>query len=202
MKQNQQENTETNNQELIFKSIYEKYYSELCLYARKFVADDEEAEEIVQNIIVKLWDQKDRINEIQSISSYLFRFVRNHCLNYIKHQKYIDAYKDSSWIELKRIETEQYTELTNFEIQKQVIDAIEALPERCREVFEMSRFDGLKYKEIADQLGITVKAVEANISRALTSLRKSLKEYLLIDMLIISIFFIAKHIGEFSNLLS
>lgn len=197
-----QKNEHFESDELMFQSIYDTYYTELCLFAKRFVYSDEESEEIVQGVIVRLWTQREKILQIQSVRSYLYTSVRNHCLNYIKHQKYVDAYRDSARHELKEIESEGADEFLNFEVKEKIEVAINDLPERCREVFEMSRFDGLKYREIADQLGITVKAVEANISRALSSLRKSLREYLLVDLIVISIIFCSHGIGDILFLLS
>lgn len=164
--------------ELFFESIYIQYYSGLCAFAKSFVLDSDEAEEIVQGIILKLWEQKETSYEIVSMKSYLYRAVRNTCLNYIKHQKIQSQYKDASWIKLKEIESDFIDPYQNTELEEHIQEAINSLPERCREVFEMSRFDGLKNKEISEKLDITVKAVEANITRALSSLRKNISKYL------------------------
>lgn len=164
--------------EAYFESIYVQYYSSLCVFAKTFVNDNDEAEEIVQGIILKLWEQKESLLEIISLKSYLYRAVRNTCLNYIKHQKIESQYRDSSWIKLKEIESDFIDPYQNTELEEHINEAIAELPERCREVFELSRFDGLKNKEISEKLTISVKAVEANITRALSSLRKKIELYI------------------------
>lgn len=175
----------------IFETIYNQYYKGLCNYAYNFIPDVDEAEEIVQSIILKLWEQKENLEAIQSMKSYLYRSVKNTCLNYIKHQKLENKYKEKAWTDLKQIETEFIDPYHNTELETQINQAINELPERCREVFELSRFEGKKNKEISEHLDISIKAVEANITRALSTLRKKVAEYMqtekpLIVLLIIS----------------
>lgn len=162
-----------------FQSVYKTYYSRLCVFAYGFLQNENDAEEIVQNVIMKLWEQKDKINEIENMQAYLFRSVRNQCLNFIKRDKLANVYKTEAWKELKELEeqTMSNTQPEDNEQQiKQLKDAIETLPERCQEVLKMSKFEGLKNKEIADELQISLKAVEANISRAFTLIRKNFKK--------------------------
>lgn len=162
-----------------FQSVYKTYYSRLCVFAYGFLQNENDAEEIVQNVIMKLWEQKDKINEIENMQAYLFRSVKNQCLNFIKRDKLANVYKTEAWKELKELEeqTMSSTQPEDNEQQiKQLKDAIETLPERCQEVLKMSKFEGLKNKEIADELQISLKAVEANISRAFTLIRKNFKK--------------------------
>ncbi|MBO7055293.1 MAG: RNA polymerase sigma-70 factor [Bacteroidales bacterium] len=162
-----------------FQSVYKTYYSRLCVFACGFLQNENDAEEIVQNVILKLWEQKDKINEIENMQAYLFRSVKNQCLNFIKRNKLADVYKTEAWKELKELEeqTMSNTQPEDNEQQiKQLKEAIETLPERCQEVLKMSKFEGLKNKEIADELQISLKAVEANISRAFTLIRKNFQK--------------------------
>jgi len=184
-----QDNKETdgtiNNFELLFEDIYKRYYVELCMFAQRFIPLAEEAEEIVQDVIYKLWENKESIDSIQSVRSYLYTSVRNKSLNLLKHKKIEEKYRDEAWIELKSIENAVYEEASANELQEKISHSIDELPDRCREVFLLSRTEGLKNKDISERLGITVKAVEANISRALSSLRLSLKEYLGAELIVI-----------------
>jgi len=164
--------------ENLFQSIYSDYYPSLCVFAKTFLYDGDEAEEIVQGVILKLWEQKESIDGINSLKSYLYRAVRNTCLNFIKHQKLETKYKDSAWVELKKIESDFIDPYQNTELEEHINSAIQELPDRCKEVFEMSRFDGFKNKEISERLDISIKAVEANITRALSTLRKKIAVYL------------------------
>ncbi|MCQ2958733.1 MAG: RNA polymerase sigma-70 factor [Bacteroidales bacterium] len=160
---------------LLFQSIYEQYYAKLCVFAASILNNEEEAEEIVQNVIYKLWEKRDSYDSIENLSSYLFRSVKNHCINTINHKKTEEKYLNEAWTELKSIEIKSIEypfEKDNKE--EQLHSAIQTLPERCKEVLSMSKFEGLKNKEIAEQLNISVKAVEANITRAFSLLRKTL----------------------------
>lgn len=162
-----------------FQSVYKTYYSRLCVFAYGFLQNENDAEEIVQNVIMKLWEQKDKINEIENMQAYLFRSVKNQCLNFIKRDKLANVYKTEAWKELKELEEQTMSNMQpedNEQQIKQLKDAIETLPERCQEVLKMSKFEGLKNKEIADELQISLKAVEANISRAFTLIRKNFKK--------------------------
>jgi len=159
----------------------------------RFIDDRDDAEEIVQDIIFKLWQQKELLESIKSLKAYLFRSVHNRCLNFIKHELHKEKYIDKAWGELKKIELENFEDMQNRELEEKLNNAIHALPERCREVFLLSRFEGKKNKEISEQLGISVKAVEANITRALVSVREKLKSYLNVNLLVaISLLFIVK----------
>lgn len=175
----------------IFEIIYSQYYSSLCSYAYTFIPDEDEAEEIVQSIILKLWEQKENLDAIQSLKSYLYRSVKNTCLNFIKHQKLEEKYRESAWVELKKIESEFIDPYHNKELENHITKAINELPERCREVFELSRFEGKKNKEISECLDISTKAVEANITRALATLRKKVTEYMKSEKPLITLFIIS-----------
>lgn len=184
-------NLHTQNYDLIFEEIYSKYYSGLCTYAYNFIPDYDEAEEIVQGIILKLWEQKDNLDVIQSLKSYLYRSVKNTCLNYLKHQKLEEKYKEKAWVELKKIEADFIDPYHNKELEYHITNAIKELPDRCREVFELSRFEGKKNKEISEHLDISTKAVEANITRALSTLRKKVAEYMKSEKTLITLFIIS-----------
>lgn len=161
----------------LFKSLYSQYYEKLCIFATSIIGDDDEAEaeEIVQHVIFKLWEQRDKFDTIGNISSYLYRSVKNNCLNEISHKKIHDKYQSETLTELKEIEIQAVEHDNDDERKGQLKKAIEQLPERCQEVLVMSKFEGLKHKEIAEQLNISIKAVEANITRAFTLLRKYMK---------------------------
>jgi RNA polymerase sigma-70 factor (ECF subfamily) len=179
--------------EQLFAEIYSKHYSELCIYAVRFLKDEDEAEEIVQEIIFKLWEQREQLENVNSLRSYLYRSVHNRCLNYIKHQLHKNKYQDKAYVEMKKLELESAEDYQQKELEDKVHAAIHSLPDRCKEVFQLSRFEGKKNKEISDHLGISVKAVEANITRALSALRESLDKYLKIELIVILTIFL-KHL--------
>lgn len=173
--------------EQAFELLFRKYYVRLCGFADKFIANTAESEEIVQEVFLNIWKKRDQLKLADDIRPYLFKSVQNFCFNLIEHKKVEDqyysvidlAYKDSTE------DFNTYESVLYAELQKNVEKAISSLPTECRNIFQMSRQEGLKYKEIADRLGISVKTVETQMSRALTKLKTELKDFLTI--LIISI---------------
>ncbi len=159
-----------------FELIYNEFFGVLVSYAFRFLDTVEDAEEIVQEVFVKFWDKCDRLAPDSSIKSYLYRSVHNTCLNKLKHEKVKDGYKDyvvrymeDSFV----IEVEDEGEVN---LLDRILKEIDKLPPRCREIFKLSRFEGLKYQEIADHLEISVKTVEVQMGKALKVLRESLKD--------------------------
>lgn len=159
----------------LFESIYKQHYKKLCVFANSYTSDEDEAEEIVQRVITKLWEQRDSYDSIENLNSYLFRSVKNHCLNTISHKKIEEKYQSEAWNELKLMEIKAIEDNLQEEKEQKLKKAIDELPERCQDVLKLSKFEGLKNKEIAEKLQISVKAVEANITRAFSALRKALK---------------------------
>jgi RNA polymerase sigma-70 factor (ECF subfamily) len=159
-----------------FEIVFNENYGLLCAYASKFVNEDEQAEEIVQEVFVKFWEKCETIDPDSSIKSYLYRSVHNTCLNYIKHQKVKDAYREyainffSSSSESMDLEAEQ-RELINL-----IHEEIDNLPPRCSEIFKLSRYEGLKYQEIAEHLEISIKTVEVQMGKALRILRDKFRQ--------------------------
>jgi RNA polymerase sigma-70 factor, ECF subfamily len=160
-----------------FESLFRQYYQTLCFYALKFVNDRDTAEEIVQDLFYKIWEKKAELQINTSVKSYLFTATHNRCLKYIEHRKVEMKYQHYYLEHESEIDNELYTTESPMELQLIVNQTLEALPERCGNIFRLSRFEGLKYHEIAKKLSISVKTVEANMGKALKMLRKSLKEY-------------------------
>lgn len=161
--------------DILFHDLYTKYYQKLCVFANTFLFDEDESEEIVQRVMTKLWEQRQDYDTILNINSYLYRSVRNHCINTINHKKIEEKYKSETWNELKALEISAIEEDFSAEKEKKLKQAISTLPQRCQDVLTLSKFQGLKNKEIAEQLNISIKAVEANITRAFVTLRKTLQ---------------------------
>ena len=164
--------------ERIFEATFRKYYQSLCNYANSILKEMDEAEEVVQNLFLSIWEKRTDLEINVSLKSYLYRAVHNHCLNRIKHLKIREEYQhyatnfyDSSY------ESVSQTVMTN-ELEQKIEEAIRKLPEQCRLIFRMSRFDELKYHEIAKQLELSPKTIENQIGKALKFLRIELAEYL------------------------
>ncbi len=158
-----------------FELVFNENYSLLCAYAYKFLTDDDQAEEVVQEVFVKFWEKCDRIEPDSSVKSYLYRSVHNTCLNYIKHQKVKDAYKEY-FLMYQNIFEDSDVSKEQQEIIKMIYEEIDNLPPRCSEIFKLSRFEGLKYQEIAEHLNISIKTVEVQMGKALKVLREKFSE--------------------------
>jgi len=159
-----------------FESLFRSSYVSLVRYATSFVRDHDSAEEIVQDLFFKLWNERDRITIETSLNGYLFRSVHNRCLHLLEHRKVIEKHERETVIGQKR-SIESVSEQVQYnELQSSVAKILERLPERCGKIFCMNRFEGLKYNEIADKLAISVKTVEADMGKALKEFRKALRE--------------------------
>jgi len=162
-----------------FEILFKQYYTELCNFALKYTKNNEDAEEVVQDVFYKIWEKRSFINIKISIKSYLYISVRNKCLQNINHKKIVRIYE--KYID-KQDNTEASTPHENLVYEESIEifnEALNTLPERCIEIFKLSRFEGLKYKEIAKKMSVSVKTVEANISKALKTFRNYFPEYAL-----------------------
>ncbi len=160
-----------------FEIIFKSHYVKLTLYANKFLNDINVSEEIVSEALAFLWEKRDSIVFSVSVTAYLYKMVQNKCMNYIKHQKIENEYvnymiRNKLLGELPDHDSNPYDEK---ELAAQIRMAIDNLPEKCKVVFEMSRFQYLKNKEIAQKLNISQNTVERHITIAFEKLRHSLK---------------------------
>ena len=150
----------------------------MCGYAKKYIDDIDQAEEIVQDMFFNFWQKRYQVDINISLEAYLFRSVRNSCLNYLKHLKVREEHRLATNHELKRKEQEVHDNVVALELQERINDVIEQLPAERKKIFKMSRYEELKYKEIAEKLNLSVKTVEAQMSKALKFLRLHLSDYL------------------------
>lgn len=159
-----------------FEALFLKYYPPLCAYARMFVEPDD-GQEIVSDVMVWLWENREMSTFDLSVKSYLFRAVKNRCLTLIRHNEVRQKVEETIFDNLQS----QYDDPDFYivdELTKKIEEALASLPENVRETFEMNRFQNLTYNEIADRLGISPKTVDYRIQQALKLLRISLKDYL------------------------
>ncbi len=164
--------------ETAFEMIFKEHYQALCRYANSFLTDRDEAEEVVQSSFLSIWEKRSVIMITTSLKAYLYQAIRNRCLNVIKHEKVKKQHIQHETV--MRVNHHQATSdavLSN-ELEQKIYVAMQALPEQCRLVFKLSRFEELKYQEIADQLEISVKTVENQIGKALKIMREQLRDYL------------------------
>lgn len=163
-----------------FDSLFRKYHHRLLLYTRKFIDNESDALDIVQNVFVAVWENKKFRDEDERVQAYLFSAIRNSCLNYLKHQKIVRKFEHDAVLEIREMEALNYQSgersLIETENIRQISEAIESLSEIYRQVIVLSRFEGLKNQEIAEQLGIPVRTVETRIFRALSLLKEKISQ--------------------------
>ena len=155
---------------LAYNQLFDKYYMPLCVYSLKYCDSFQLAEDIVQDLFVKLWDEKIYMKFDNSISPYLFKAVKNNTLQGIKKQsKYqFDAIEK---VVNNLMEEEPLDFATLEEEKKKLYEQVEALPEKCKEVFKAIVLENMKYKEVAERLDISVNTVKTHYARALKQLR-------------------------------
>jgi RNA polymerase sigma-70 factor, ECF subfamily len=161
-----------------FEMLFRTYYQPLCNYAYTFVQNRDEAEEIVQSTFLSVWEKRANLEIRTAVKPYLYAMVRNACLNVLKHEK---IKQQHAAVELavaeKSVESVTRTVMAS-ELETKIYEAMEKLPQQCRLIFKLSRFEELKYSEIAEQLDLSVKTVENQMGKALKIMREQLKDYL------------------------
>jgi len=171
--------------ETAFEQVFKTHFKRLHAYAFTILRDEIEAEEIVQQVFFKLWERNENLSLTGSVSAYLYRAVHNESLNYIKHQKVRSNHQLHVAYSMKNEVEHPAKKVMAGELEKKIHTALNELPEQCRTIFQMSRFDELKYREIADKLGISVKTVENQMGKALKLLREKLADFLIFILLFI-----------------
>lgn len=159
-----------NGNERVFNQIFDNYYPCLCFYTNKYLNDFDLSRSVVQQVFVDLWIKRDRL-QVVSLKSYLFQSARNASLDIIKHRKTEKRYL-STFQKIESFQDDDFLE--EAELADKINKAIQLLPERCRVIFMMCRFEELKYADIAKRLNISVKTVEMQVSIALKRLRNEL----------------------------
>lgn len=156
-----------------FEALFRHHYRPLCAFALGYVKDGDKAEDLVQDLFFRLWLDREKVTITTSTKAYLFAAVRNRCLNAVKagaRIRVLNEEVDDLTVDDERTEDEHTERIARVQA------AIEALPEERRKVFKLSRYEGLKYHEIAERLGISVKTVENQMGSALKTMRAELKD--------------------------
>lgn len=161
-----------------FEQVFKMYYKNLHAYVCTILKEETYAEEIVQQVFFKLWERAENISITGPVAAYLYRAVHNESLNHLKHQKVKNAHQLHVAYSMKDAAEAAPKTLQAKELERRIQLALNELPEQCRTIFQMSRFEEMKYREIAEQLRISVKTVENQIGKALKILREQLVEYL------------------------
>ena len=156
--------------------MFRTYFTSLCYFAQKYIPDLDTSKEIVHNIFISIWEKREEFDFEKPAKSYLFTSVYNRCMNHIRDQKkFVDGESSETILGQESVNNDH---LEAAELEDRIWRVIDKLPEKCREVFVLNRFEGKKYSEIASQLKISVKTVEAQMSKALRVLRDHLKDYI------------------------
>ncbi|MBP5365940.1 MAG: RNA polymerase sigma-70 factor [Bacteroidales bacterium] len=163
----------TQGDEDAFRSLFEKYYTPLTVFADKYLADIDAAVDVVQSLFISIYERRQEL-KVVAIKPFLYQSVRNRCLNELKHQKVHSNFAES---EIQTTDeaansTEELIEAAELEVR--LMNAIDKLAPQCKRIFQMSRFEGVSNAEIAESLGISKRTVETQISNALQTLRKLL----------------------------
>ena len=157
-----------------FEAFFNLHYPVMVGFALNYIHDKDQAEELVQDVFTNMWVKADGLKINSSVKSFLFTATRNACLNFLKHKKvelqYAGQYVHASSHHENAVE---YDELVG-----RLELAMNKIPEKCREIFELNRFEGKRYKEIAEELSLSLKTVENQMGKALKILREELGEYL------------------------
>jgi len=167
-----------------FRQIFETCYPRLFRFAAEYTGNIQDAEDILQNVFLIFWEKRASLQLDTNLNAYLLTMVKNHCVNHLKHQRVVHRYSTNRKTELQRELTFNHYAFNHFNPEEMDIESLERLaekainelPEQCRKVFELSRYEGLKYREIAEKLGISVKTVETHISHALKILRVTMQD--------------------------
>ena len=166
-----------------FEKVYRYFYPRLMYFAKQYIYDIEASKNIVQDVFTELWDRRNTLKDETNLNAWLFTVTKNKSLKIISHlksQKNYDSYFKARQLDVNYIALNDFY-TSNFvfeELQAQINTALEKLSPACRKVFEMSRFEDRKNREIAEELNLSIKTVEAHISKALRSFKADLKDYL------------------------
>ena len=166
-----------------FETLYKSYFTSLCLYSYGLIPDEGLVKEIVNDVFLKIWDKRRDIDIRYGIKPYLFRCVHNTCLDHMRLKKSLRQYQSTDISDKIRdlADTDEeyiFQQISIKKLEEDVTMSIDQLPDRCREIFILSRYELLSYTEISERLNISVNTVKTQISRALDGLRISLKKYL------------------------
>ena len=167
-----------------FSIIFKTYYVDLVMFAGTFVRDRQAAEEIVQDVFIRLWENRENFYITSSLRSFLLKSVQNKCLDAIRHLKVVDGYQERLQNHPLLLENDTENYVLYSELEDDLKKALEKLPEDISKIFLMNRFEGLTYPEIASQLNLSVRMVETRMGKALAMLKHYLKDYLITVLLL------------------
>tara|TARA_R110002050_G_scaffold289068_1_gene441479 strand:- start:45926 stop:46507 length:582 start_codon:yes stop_codon:yes gene_type:complete len=166
-----------------YEALFRLYYDKLLHISKGYLGSMEEAEDIVQNVFLKVWEQKDKLDKINNVNNYLYTMTKNACLDQIKHRKVKNLYSHNYYqgnmeAQCRFIKDESASLLLENELNKKIRNSIELLPEKCKNVFIKSRVEGLSNREVAQILNLSKRTVDNHIFNALKHMKFHLKDFL------------------------
>ncbi len=169
--------------EKIFKMVMDTWYTQLFNFANGYLLNEENSKEVVQDVFLQLWDNRKKLAANTVINAYLFTLTRNRCIDLIRRERLLLQFRTDKQAEYDRL-TEGFHALSDTildnifasELQEEIDQLINSLPEQCRKVFILSRSNGLKNREISDILNLSLKTVESHMTKALKTIRNSLEK--------------------------
>jgi RNA polymerase sigma-70 factor (ECF subfamily) len=177
--------------ETAFGYFYEKYFRRIQSFCVQFIYDAEEAENLAQEAFVHLWQNRDSVDSINGIQSFLYTYSKSKCLNLIRHNKVKDKFKNDLLnqkereLDIEVLNSISFDTLELTELERIIQESISDLPPKTREVFIKKRFENKKNSEIAEEMQVTLKAVEAHMTKALKILKTKLSDYLFLIFILI-----------------
>ncbi|MBN2611567.1 MAG: RNA polymerase sigma-70 factor [Bacteroidales bacterium] len=191
-----------------FEKLFKSYYRNLCLYAEFYVREKAMAEEVVSNFFMKLWENRNNLDIKDSVKAYFYKSIYYQCIKYLEHLRVMKKYEDyaQTILENKELFTPSangypLANLISAENLREIEKAIENLPEKCREIFCLCRFENMSYDEAAAKLNISVNTVRTQMTRAMSKLREALRDYL--PALILYFFFnLPQFLSHYFNTIS
>jgi len=161
-----------------FENVFRQYFIPLHLYAFSIIGQKETAEEIVQDTFYAIWKNREKIQLFHSLKSYLYKSVKNRALQYVEHLQVQEQYREDVMMQPASMSESDPDKIMEYkELEEILTRTIQKLPNRCKQIFQLHRIDGKKYREIAESLSISIKTVEAEMTKAYRILRKQVVQY-------------------------
>jgi RNA polymerase sigma-70 factor (family 1) len=160
--------------ESAYRQLFELYYQKLVVFAMKYLGDLEIARDLVQDLFLSIYESRRSISIQTSLKSYLYSAVKNRCLNHIKHKAVREKHTNTIIHSENGRDQDLEEKINATELEARIFEIVSQLPDKCRQIFIMSRVDGKRNREIADELKLSVRTVETQISKALKTLKDNL----------------------------
>lgn len=178
-----------NDDQSAFTIIFKKYYQDLVRFSFHYTRNSEVSEEIVQDVFLKLWENRTSLIVHNSLKSFLLKAVQNRCIDSLRHMSITNKYAALVLEHPILFENDTENYILHSELEEHFNIAIEKIPAQYSEVFRMSRMEAMNYHAIADKLGLSVRTVEVRVGKAISLLREELKDYLFLILVLFYIFY-------------